>query len=339
MVDLADLKAPSVQRSLERVQSIEPASVVLAKHGQYSFEDAVEPVSRLVSLFRQLPSSSLGHFPQQQLEMIQNLSDSVFSVIQEIKNFDLEAGDNTTRRQNLIAKLDSLYQGVFTQLFPLVAYAVARTADLGRLEIEQQAALQRMRDESQLALAQQQDAQAEIERVLDDVRRVASEQGVTQQAIYFKNEADRYEAQSRSWRRATVTMAVAVGLFGLIALFLPKWTWLAPTNSIELVQYTLAKVLMFSVLVFMLIFCSRNFLANRHNEAVNRHRQNALLTYKVLVDAGSNGEARDIILNHAASAIYKLHETGFTRSSESSGGSSASVIEMLPKASMPVSLG
>ena len=166
MTDLADLLGPSSASSLERIQNVDPRSIVLAKHGQYSFEEAVEPLARLISLFRQLPLSSLEQFPEQQQATIRSLADSIYSVVREIIDFDFEAGDIKTRRQNLIKRLEELYQNVFSQFYPLVAYSVARTADISRLEIEQRAEIQRLRDEANLALEKQRDAQKEIERVL-----------------------------------------------------------------------------------------------------------------------------------------------------------------------------
>jgi hypothetical protein len=61
------------------------------------------------------------------------------------------------------------------------------------------------------------------------------------------------------------------------------------------------------------------------------------MTYKSLVDAGSTSEARDVILNHAASSVYQLHDTGFTKAVDPGGSSSSSVIGLLQKGSLPSS--
>ena len=50
--------------------------------------------------------------------------------------------------------------------------------------------------------AQQEDAK----RILDEVRKVAAEQGVSQQASYFAEESKNHETQANQWRS---------GLFGL----------------------------------------------------------------------------------------------------------------------------
>lgn len=172
--------------------------------------------------------------------------------------------------------------------------------------------------------------------ILDEVRKTAAERGITQEATYFKDEADLHKAEADKWRRYTVYMGIAVGIYGLVSLFFHKVPFLNPTSTYEIVQFTVGKILVFFVLAYMLALCSKNFLSNRHNEIVNRHRQNALMTYKSLVAAGGTPEARDVILNHAASSVYRLHDTGYTKASDSGGSTSSSIVEMLPRTSMPL---
>jgi hypothetical protein len=70
---------------------------------------------------------------------------------------------------------------------------------------------------------------------------------------------------------------------------------------------------------------------HRHNAVVNKHRQNALLTYRALVEAGSEGGTRDIVLTHAASCIFAPQDTGFTKSDSDGGNATANFIDAVPK--------
>ena len=49
-----------------------------------------------------------------------------------------------------------------------------------------------------------------------------------------------------------------------------------------------SKVLFFGMVVYALYFSAKNFLSHKHNQVVNTHRQNALMTFQVLVDAAKN---------------------------------------------------
>jgi len=323
--------------NLTRIQDFDLDSLVQSKRlGELSFDAALAPAKKLIDLFRLLPIEALSHFPLSELNIATRQADSVFSIFQEILNFDLDVGDNANRRDALIARLEQYYQMVFTQIYPLVAYAAVRTVDFNLVDQQARAALQSVKDQAASVIGELEKQKKDAASILDDVRKTAAEQGVTQQAVYFKDEADKHASEASKWRWWTVTMAIAVGLYGLVALFLHKWNWLAPQNIYESVQFSASKLLIFFVLAYMLFLCARNFMSNKHNEIVNRHRQNALLTYRALVESGSNPEARNVVLSHAASAIYGLHDTGYTKQSET-GITNSSVVELIPRAAAQVS--
>ncbi len=95
----------------------------------------------------------------------------------------------------------------------------------------------------------------------------------------------------------------------------------------------MSKVLIFGVIAYMLVLCARNFLSHKHNGIVNRHRQNALLTFKSLTDAASGEDRRDIVLTHAAACIFSPQDTGYTRGPSGQDNSPAKLFEVLPKLS------
>ena len=69
-------------------------------------------------------------------------------------------------------------------------------------------------------------------------------------------------------------------------------------------------------------FGAKVYMANMHNYAVNRHKQNGLETFLSLANAATNEDKKDIILTYAANCIYSQQETGFNN--QSSGGSNPS---------------
>lgn len=344
MTDLAEIKTPTERekkvlaatKSLTRVQEFDPASLVQKeKFGQVSFDEAVEPAQRIVELFRQLPAVTLDLLPSNELSIVQTQSDSIYGLFEQILGFDIDAGDVKNRKSQFIDKLKSSYQSHFSQIFPLISYSVARTADFNRLEEQGRAAVQSVRDQTNSLMSEIATQKEEAARILEEVRKTAAERGVSQEAHYFQSEADAHSTEASKWRNWTVGMAIAVGIYGIFTLFIHKIPFLSPTNTYETVQLIAGKLIVFFVLAYMLSISARNFLSNRHNEIVNRHRQNALMTYKSLVDAGATPEARDVILNHAAASVYQLHDTGFTKSVDSGGATSSSIIGLLPKGSIP----
>lgn len=126
-------------------------------------------------------------------------------------------------------------------------------------------------------------------------------------------------------------MGWVAGCLCSLNTFLHKVPVISPSNAIESLQPIVSKVLIFGVVAYMLAMSVRSYLSHKHNEIVSRHRQNALKTHRSLVEAGGTHEARDIILQQAASAIYQLQDTGYVRAKETS---SNTVTELIPRTSL-----
>ena len=329
-------------KSLERVQQFDatqlPRRDVLGSG--LSFDAAVEPAQRIIGLFQQLPVEHLKELPDGPLQQIRDQANSFYSTLQSILKFSIETEANpSSTRQQYIDSLKSAYDQVFTIVHPLVGYLTSRQRDFGALEREARAAVQSATDQANSVMEQLSKDREEAQRILTEVRQVAAEQGVSQQAIYFKDEAEKHEAAADDWRFYTVLTAIGLGAFAVVSLFLHKMPWIAPATTYEGIQVGLSKVLIFGVIAYMLVLCARNFLSHKHNAIVNRHRQNALLTFKSLTDAASGEDRRDIVLTHAAACIFSPQETGYTRGSSGQDNAAPKLIEVLPKFASPSSGG
>jgi hypothetical protein len=172
------------------------------------------------------------------------------------------------------------------------------------------------------------DAEAEAQRVLAEVRKTAAEAGVSQQARYFADQANVHSTAAKDWQKYTVGMAVLLAVFAALSVIL-GFTVLEPENAYQAVQLTIAKVLIFSTLAYLLFLSARTLLAHRHNEIVNKHRQNALLTFNALAEAASSEQTREVVLTHASACIFAPQESGFAK--PGGGQTPQSLVEVLPR--------
>ena len=325
--------------SLRRIQEFDPNTLVRRDDlgAAFEFSSAVGPAQRLISLFSRLPVSGLEVFASNELVAIQNVADSVYHSFEQILGFDPQTADSATKREALISGLVSQYQSVFSQLHPLIAFSVARTANFLELAEEGRATVQSIQDQVDALLTEIARKGGEADTVLDEIRRVSAERGVSQEAFHFSKQADTHKTEADIWRKYTVRMSIALGVYSFATIFLHRIPWLSPVNQIETAQFVVSKVLIFGVLAYMLGLCAKNFLSHKHNELVNRHRQNALMTYKSLVNASATPESRDIVLQQAATAIYQLHDTGYVKSGDQS--SRTNLLEVIPRTTISTSGG
>lgn len=319
--------------SLQRVQDFNTSELGRADDlGQrMSFVEAIPLADDLVSLYKRVPLSSLQDFTNQQLDVLKQQANSDYNLFQQILDFDVQSSDAYSRRNSIIENLKSRRDSLFSTIWQFIAYGVARTTDTSLLEAQARATIQSIQDESSRLTQQIENAKNQAESALEAIRAVASEQGVSQQAKYFKDESSEQETLAAKWLNITYGFAAAVGVFALFSLLLHKIPFIAPTSTGEMLQLVSSKILIFSVLGYMLIMSARNYSTHKHNAVVNRHRQNALLTYRAIVSAAGEQNTHDIILAHASSCIFSPQETGFSSGKGDGFTGSKAVLELMTK--------
>lgn len=296
-----------------------------------SFKGAVLPARKLIGLYKQLSLSALDDIPDQLLAKIKTRANADLNLFQQVLDFDLNKEHPTSVRDSYVQHIFDAYPGAFTILHPYISYGVSKSADFQRMETDARAAFQSITDHGKQITQQLDESRVEAHRVLEDVRRVAAEQGVSQQAIYFKNESQMHSDSADKWRCTTNWFAGALGVYSILTLFLHKITWLTPEDNIQSLQLVVSKLLIFGVLSYMLFLSAKNFLSQKHNAIVNKHRQNALMTFEALVDASGSNDGKEVILAHASACIFSPQDTGYVKPGADSG-SSKSIVELLPKA-------
>lgn len=281
----------------------------------FNFAAAVSPATKLIGLFKNIPLKSLDDLPPANLTQIRQVAEQVVAYFKRILDFSFDKVSNPAQsRTQYIAELTSYYDGnAFPTLFPYIGYGAARTSDFGRLETEARGAIAAIEKQTTDLQQELKVGAAEAKKMLDDIRAVAAEQGVSQEAIYFRNEADRHEKEAKTWRTGTIWLAISLGLYAFASMFSNHIPGLQPKDAVESSQIIAGKVLVFVVLAYMLLLSARNFLSHVHNGIVNRHRQNALLTFNALANAGGTQPTKDIVLGYAASCIYSPQETGYAK--------------------------
>ena len=319
--------------ALRRVQTFDPESLVRESELGFKFalRECVEPARKVIDLFKLITPSQISYFPLDQQNQILTLSNGFYSLLDQCLKFDIEAQPAPTDAKNtLVQQIIAQYQPIFNQIYPLISFVSARTQDFSQLERDARAATQSAKDNVATALNEIGDAKASVDVILGEVRAMAAEQGVSKQAIYFKGEADSHGTNSEKWLKYTIYVAIFLVIFATLSLFSHNISGLDPRNPYQAIQITTSKFLIFAVIGFMLFLCSRNFLSHKHNEVVNRHRQNALATFTALAEATSDAASSDIVLSHAAACIFSPQDTGYIKST-GSHGDSVPGLQLIPR--------
>jgi hypothetical protein len=321
------------KQSLLRIQSFDVQS--LAREDdlgrQLSFAKAVPLAAKIVALYRRVPVEILDDLTDPLLQQMRGQADADFNRFKSILDFSASQGNAAQVRESLLAQIDAAYDAAFNALWQYIAFGVARLTDTAVLENQARAVLQGIDDSSKKFQATLAGSEQEAQRILQNIKAVAAEQGVSQQAEFFKARADEHVASALEWRNHTLLASAILLAIVVASLFTHRWEWISPKNNFEIVQFVTSKIFLFAVVAYWVVLAAKNFLSHQHNAVVNRHRQTALQTYRVLADAAGGEGTEDIVLAHASACIFGPQDTGFTKGTSTEGGS-RSILELLTKA-------
>jgi hypothetical protein len=318
------------KNSLARVQDFDAAK--LSRRAELgaarNFDEAVDPARTVIALYQRINADRLDIYSTSQLNQIRDTANSTYNIFDQIITFDGANAPNETR-MSLIEQVKAQTRNLPDQLASLISYSVACTLDPTATQQQMRALTQGFSDERDKALREVGDIKSEVEEVLKRVRDAAAEQGVSTQSTHFKVIADAHDEKAKVWLKRAVLTGIGTLGFALVATFSYRIPWVAPKSNIEAAQLITSKLVILGILGYALITCVRSYLSQTHNAVVNRHRQNALLTYTAFVDAAPSSASRDIVLTHAAASVFSPQDTGFVRNEEPAGG--RSVLEMISK--------
>ncbi len=319
--------------SLKRIQNFDvntlPRKDELGE--KLNFSEAVEPASILIELYKRLSLIALEDFPDTVLNAIKASSQNDYNILKQALDFDTEQQNPSNARNDIISRIENTYAGTFTKLHPYIAYSLHRSADFQTLDTNARATLQTIKDQANTITKELTKHEGDAKKVLSEIRSVAAEEGVTQQAAHFKAECENQTSQAEKWQGYVIKLAIALGVFAIISLFLHKIPLLKPENTYDAIQLSISKFLIFFVIAYMMFLSAKNFLSHKHNAIVNKHRQNALLTHRALVEASGDEGVRDAVLLHASSCIFSPQPTGYSNDGKSEISNQKSVVEILSK--------
>jgi hypothetical protein len=280
--------------------------------GNASFEEARQDFSETIMLFRQLVPL-MQSVPTAIVEEIGARAEATVGVIDEISKFDL-AGQPSPMdvRGGLIRKFASENSKNQKTLIPYVAAAGYQSLDPATVRQSVADALAH----AQVSAEQLSKEQAEITRKMEDalhaVQESAGKAGVARQSETFAIEATAHGNESTLWLRWTLVFGAAALAWTVVGFFI-----LHPSDNSkdagDIAAYLSGRLVVLSILLFGLGYSARQTSAHRHNQIVNRHRQNALTTFEAFVASTDDPETKNAVLLEATRAIFTAQQSGYLK--------------------------
>ena len=293
-----------------------------------NFKEAVPHFKEMLDSCAELSRRDLTRLTTQQLHNISSSCEYLEELIRSVRDFNLNQNTPGDVCQSIVSNVASAYDQVMDQFLLPLAFTATQSTDYAKIEREAKGYNSTMKAEAEKLSSFIESARTDIDRALTAVKAQAAEAGVSTNAQIFIEDSKKHEDSAKKWWKATiyfggVTFTAAV--VALITAFVYNPTTLSAT-----IQYVVAKILVLSTLSFGVVWCVRNYRAQKHNSTLNKHRANALMTFRAFVEGTSDERVKDAILLQASQAAFSGRKTGF-ESSENDPQNINPVVEILGK--------
>ncbi len=161
------------------------------------------------------------------------------------------------------------------------------------------------------AIKRAQNKSKQIDQILSDATDAVSKSSATKEAVHFQNETKRHHRNALFWLGAVGVVSAA--LIGTAAYF--HFFDAPPIDSAGGFNWN-HYVPRFSILALLIFFDAiliGIYKAELHNAIINKHRANALNTFKAMTAATVTQDVKDAVTLTAAGAIYAPQETGYSK--------------------------
>lgn len=315
LAGLAEIKASSLSRTEDLSRDI-------------NFFEAVPYFEEMLDIIKQLNQRDIARLSINHLNLIVKGCTQLSNLISQVNDFNLNQNTPADVCTRIIEAIKNSYDSVMEPLTIPLAYTATQSTDYAKIEREAKGYHATMKEEAESFRKLLENHKFEAEKALLAVKEQAAEAGVATNAQIFLTDATNHARVAKIWLKSTlvvtvVTLSVAIGFVVLSFKYTPATTAVA-------IQYVVSKIILLSTLSFGIFWCAKNYKSSKHNETLNKHRANALMTFRAFVEGSEDQTIKDAILLQTSQAAFSNRPTGY-ESQEKEAQTINPVVEILGK--------
>lgn len=296
LAELAEIKPSTLARTEDLSRDI-------------NFSEAVPHFEDMLEIVKQLKERDVTRLGHTQLNQIVTACTQLKKFIEQVNAFTLNQNTPADVCKALILTIKNAYDTIMEPLTLPLAFTATQATDYAKIEREAKGYHATMKDEADTFVAMLEKYKNDAEKALSAVKEQAAEAGVSTNAQIFLKDSTAHSSVAKNWLKATITVSTIT--FLVAAGFVVLSFFYTPPTTAATIQYVVSKIILLSTLSFAIYWCAQNFKSHKHNETSNKHRANALMTFRAFVEGADDSRIKDAVLMHAAQAAFSNRQTGY----------------------------
>tara|TARA_B100000809_G_scaffold200916_1_gene201332 strand:- start:1872 stop:2870 length:999 start_codon:yes stop_codon:yes gene_type:complete len=276
---------------------------------QFSFKEIESHFVRTIDLFKRVKEVNLNEIPFNLLNQFNGQINAAILLFDRVKTFNATVNNSANVRISLINQIRDGFDNYYTHSIPILSVGLLNSNDLS---VERSKMNQLITDLEKGQKASKEESEKklkELNEIIDNAKSFATKAGVSKHSSVFNTESTFHETEAKKWLGYTTKILIAIAVVAIGLAFLG----LLFTGNTQLVQFTITKVVVLSALFYGLALTNRNYKAHKHNEILNKHRQNALTTFETFSNAASDEQTKNAILLETTHSIFSNQQTGYLK--------------------------
>lgn len=311
----------------QSLESIDIKSLALNKNklGSLTFDESYPLLEELRSLFVELKELNYeGLLLQDEIQQIERYIERFLELLKRLAKFDpsVDSNFNKMTHDAFENEVQSFHNEVFRSLRGPLVYLrqeAARKAKDEKLLEEERKAVTRARKQTEELVLKLQKEYERLQKEKTKIEKTHGEVAAKYLAVHFDKQAKEYEEEAKKWlsRRNIfyylLIVVIAVNFIAYLSFFfLYKFGEITISpREIFTIEYGLIKLAIVATLSYGLSFASKNYTANAHLSAVNKHRRNVAQTLEDFL--ATDPDRKEEMLKQATEAMFKHAPIGFIK--------------------------
>ena len=236
--------------------------------------------------------------PDQFFEILNSEINQLTMSLNQIKSFNFASSNPAAEKDGTVNNFRNSFYSFIYKIAPLLPYIelVKIQNKIKNLQIPK----------IEEAKADFENKAKNLNNGLNQVVDLMKEASVSIHAKNFKGEADNRKSAAKWWLGATIVFAVASFTSPFYLPFLLHFV-IGDTD----LQLLSSKIVAIAILISATLWCGRVYKANKHQETLSRHKENALSTFKTFVDGTEDPAIKNAVLMEATLAIFATPTSGY----------------------------
>ena len=191
----------------------------------------------------------------------------------------------------------------------MINFANQAGTDFKQIEKEARQTLEQVKTHSEEQKKQMENQKKSSESILESMRKVSAEAGVSQEAIHYSEAQKNHFEKAKKWHKwfksLLIGLIIFVAIAGITFVFFKK----DETPVLSYLEIT--TLIIISLWIYAVNFCNKNFHAEKHNETINANKAKTLAVFSSFVEATKDQNIKNQVLLHASTSAFSNPPTGF----------------------------